>query len=180
MARRIVILVLMVATAVGGLFLGMLTRDSADKDKGPVPPTSLLTPGTLFPDVPLLGEDGLTHSTHEILADSGGVVIFMILGCNPCKQMSHEWQTWQHEGKLEGIPLFGVANSPLPLIRLYKENNGITFPIYSDSLGVFSSRYQVSDFPLRLVVSRGHEVQHGTYNPDEPVDLGDVREWMEN
>lgn len=176
MWRRVLIPVVFVATAVGGLFLGMLARDSGDKVRGPEPPTSGLTAGTQFPEVALLGEDGASRSTHEILAGEGGVVIFMALGCSPCRQMSQEWQKFRNEGKLEGIRLIGIANSPLELIRVYRVNNGITFPIYSDTAAVFSTRYQVNDFPLKLVVSRNNVIRHGTYDALDPVDLGQVRE----
>ena len=161
--------------AAAGLYFGMATRQAVSgKDEAIVAPTSTLADSTTFPDVTLLGEDGQPHRTHALLGPGGSVVLFLSLGCAPCKEMAHEWQRYVTAGKLGDIPLVAIADSQLETIRLFKTNNDISFPIYADTTHTFTRRYSVDEYPLRLTVDGGHVIRSHTYDPSADEDLAET------
>lgn len=176
MNRRILIILLVMAVAGAGFWLGGLLRGMTEKPEFvPHQLTTQLSAGAEFPDVPLIGEDGARHGSHELLGPEGGVVLFLLIGCGPCKTMSAEWQKHFEAGDIRGFRFYAVAEAPPDLVRIYKSSNNLTFPIYSDTAKVFRGRYGVEDYPLRINVSRARTVLHATWDPAEPVDLDSLR-----
>lgn len=175
MLKRLGMALLVLVVAAAGLYFGAATRQAVSHhDEVPEPPQSTLTEGTAFPDVPLLGEDGQTHSTHALLGEDGSVILFLSLGCSPCKEMAAEWQRYLTAGKLEERPLVAIADSQLATIRLFKENNNISFPIYADTTHAFAQRYSVDEYPLRLVVDGARTIRSHTYDPAGDEDLAET------
>lgn len=175
MIRRLLGLVALIAVAVMGLYLGMALRSSREIVEESPPPVTELVKGAAFPDVPLVAEDGTLTSSQALLGEQGGVVLFMLLGCAPCKDMSNDWQRRLDAGELAGIRFYAVADAEADKIALYKGNNHYSFPIYADTAGVFSRDHRVQDFPLLVVVDRNNVIRHQTWDPVAPVDVAEVR-----
>lgn len=176
MNRRILTVLVVLIVAGAGFWLGGLLRGLTEKPEFvPHALTTQLAAGADFPDVPLVGEDGAPHSSHELLGGEGGVVLFLLIGCGPCRTMSEEWQRHLEAGEIRGFRFYAVAEAPPDLVRFYRANNHLTFPIYSDTSKVFRGRYGVEDYPLRINVSRARRVLHATWDPSEPVDLDSLR-----
>jgi hypothetical protein len=175
MIRRLLALLALVVVAAAGLYLGMAVRTSREVVEPTLPPATELVPGASFPDVPLVAEDGTLTSSRAILGEEGGVVLFLLLGCAPCKDMSNDWQRRLDAGELAGIRFYTVADAAPDKIALYKGNNHYSFPIYADTANVFSREHQVADFPLLVVVDKANVVRHQTWDPVAPVDMAAVR-----
>jgi hypothetical protein len=173
--RRLLALLGLVVVALAGLYLGMSFRTANEVVEPSPPPVTELVKGAPFPDVPLVAEDGTLTSSRAVLGGEGGVVIFLLLGCAPCKDMSSDWQRRWDAGELAGVRFFTVADAAPDKIALYKENNHYLFPIYADTAGVFSREHQVADYPLLVVVDRDNLIRHQTWDPAEPVDMAAVR-----
>lgn len=175
MLKKLGMAIAALVVAGAGLYFGMATRQAvSSREEAIVAPTSTLADSTTFPNVPVRGEDGRTHQTHDLLGPGGSVVIFMSLGCAPCKEMVAEWQRYLTAGKLGDIPLVAIADSQPDVIQIYKANNNITFPIYADTTHVFMSRYSVDEYPLRLMVDGGHIIRSHTYDPSADEDLAET------
>lgn len=169
--RRVLLVVIGVLVATAGLYLGSMTRSLFPRPGETVmPPGSKLAAGMIFPDVPLLGENGEMHSASDLLGTDGAVVLFLALGCAPCKTMSKIWGDHAASGQLGALRLFGVASASPEMIRLYKENNRITFPIFADSAAVFMKTWGVDEYPLRLEIDHSRVIRGQTYDPDEEPD----------
>ncbi|HEX7878457.1 MAG TPA: redoxin domain-containing protein [Candidatus Eisenbacteria bacterium] len=175
MPRRFIALVGLVVAALTGLYLGMSVRSSHEVVEESAPPTTELVTGAAFPDVDLVSEDGSSTSSRTMLGGEGGVVLFLLPGRAPCKDMSTEWQRRLDDGELADVHFYAVANAPADRIALYKGNNHYSFPIVADTAGVFGREHRVEDFPLLIVVDRNHVIRHQTWDPAELVEMAAVR-----
>ncbi|HVP06915.1 MAG TPA: redoxin domain-containing protein [Candidatus Acidoferrum sp.] len=173
---------LIFAAAFAGVQLGKGFRAHRMQEStpplSPETPASKLDDGRVFPDVALQATDGTGMTTKSLLANRGGVVLFLELGCPPCKEMCERWQQFIDAKQLGDIPLWGVTFSPLAEIEPYKAANKLSFPIYCDTGRVFMSQYALSSYPMALIVGRSGVVEWHSYNALDKIDLKQVAEQL--
>jgi peroxiredoxin len=171
--RSALFLAAVLIVAAAGAWLGTAARSRFGRppvDDSNDIPQSFLTVGTEFPDVHLVAEDGTAHTTHELLAGRGGVVMLLEIGCPPCSLMTARWQHELDSGALANVPVLGIAMSSPAHIRQYKTDAGLTLPIYSDGQRRFQGEYAVDAYPLNLVVSAAGRIVAETYDANAPIE----------
>lgn len=171
--RSALFLIAVLLVAAAGAWLGIAVRSRFGKppvDERAIDLQSLLTVGSEFPDVPVVDEDGTPRTTHELLADRGGVVMLLEIGCPPCSLMTARWQHELDSGSLANIPVLGIAMSSPAHIRQYKSVAGLTLPIYSDDQRRFQGEYAVDAYPLNLVVSAAGRIVEQTHDANAPIE----------
>lgn len=178
--KSVLMVVIVFVVAVGGVLLGMKLRDNAGSASQATAedsnaPMSLLKIGAAFPNVNVIDEGGTATTTGAVLGDRGGVVLFMELGCPPCKEMSEKWQKAINSGEAKDIPLYGVTINLPVNIRPYRLKHNLTFPIYSDSVNFFMDSMQVENYPLQVVVGKSGKVESFTFDSNEELDLEKIQ-----
>jgi peroxiredoxin len=183
--KSAIVTVVIFAAAAAGVYLGMSLRGGGSASPQPVQaepegaPTSKLALGSIFPDVAVFDESGAPLNTKSLVGDHGAVLLFMELGCPPCKEMSQKWQGAIESGKAAGVPLLGVTINLPVNIRPYRMKNKLTFPIYADTLNIFMDNYDVTNYPLEVVVGKSGKVTYTTFNSAEPIDFDKLKEQLE-
>jgi hypothetical protein len=103
--KSVLVVVVIFAAAAAGVYLGMSFKGNGvgpkpvEAAQDPNSPTTQLVSGTQFPDVAVFDETGTTQSLGQLLGGKGGVILFMELGCPPCKEMSLKWQSAIDKGE---------------------------------------------------------------------------------
>jgi peroxiredoxin len=175
-------LVLVFAVGVAGVYVGGRTRGRVDSARSPHQSLELanhqLPLGDPFPDVPLIGADGHTRSSRE-LAAGGSVVLFLDLDCPPCTDLAHRWQAAIDHRLVEPDRVFAVCYYPRHLIADYRAAQGLTLPVYQDSLQTFRTIHGVDRFPLAVTVGASGLVRGTSYDSVSPIDLVEVTNRLE-
>lgn len=163
--RFLAVLAAALAVGGGGLYFGQAARRwwSAPRASG----ASLLVEGASFPEVALLDEAGAVRGTRELLAGEGAVVIFLDPDCPPCGRMAARWEAALEAGLVPDLRVLGITAAVPESVRIFKEENGLAFPIYLDDGGVFAASYRVTSFPFRVVVGRSGRVEAVSQDTDE-------------
>lgn len=179
LVRNIIMLLAVFAVAVAGVYLGGRIRQQPTG----IPPesadfSSKLDEGAQFPAVELYAEDSSRVHTADLLAGKPAVVLFLEVGCPPCKVMTARWQKLLAEGDLTGISLFGITFSPLRELRKYRLENGLTFPIYADSANVFMSDFDVTSYPFMIALDRTGKVVMNNYDANAELDPNRLRQLL--
>ncbi len=139
---------------------------------------SKLDDGHLFPEGALQATDGSGMTTKSLLAKRGGVVLFLELGCPPCKEMCERWQQFIDAQQLGEIQLCGITFSPLAEIEPYKTANKLSFPIYCDTGRVFMSQYDLVSYPMAVVVGPSGKIEWHSFNPLDKIDLQQISQML--
>ncbi len=180
--KNVVVVALFFAAAFAGVQLGKGFRARRTQESTPPPPpeahASKLDDGQLFPGVALERTDGTGVTTKDLLANKGGVVLFLELGCPPCKEMCERWQQFIDAKQLGEIPLWAITFSPLAEIEPYKAANKLSFPIYCDTGRVFMSQYQLTSYPMAVVVGRSGIIEWHSYNALDKIDLQQISQML--
>ncbi len=183
--QTLLITLVIFAAAAAGVYLGMSLRgrnsvpQPVEAAQDPNAPTTLLKTGSAFPEVQLFDESGAPASTSQLLGGKGAVVLFMELGCPPCKEMSLKWQTALASGKAKDVPLIGITVNGPVYIRPYRLKNQLTFPIYSDTLNIFMDKYNVTNYPIELVIGKSGKITYSTFDSNEPIDFDQLKKQLE-
>lgn len=166
-------LALVFIAAFAGVFAGMKFREA----RAPVPagevPQSKILQGTAFPGEEVVAPEGAALSTAELVSD-GAVVMFLRLDCQPCGRMVERWQELTEAGDLAGVPTVGITISDPAEIGPYRQEKGLTFPIYHDPERVFVRDWAVNSVPLVVVVEPGGQVAQ-TFMAPQQIDVTEIR-----
>lgn len=157
--------------AVAGVYIGMSLkeRSSTPPVEAYSEPTSKFSPGMPFPNVQVLDESSKPVMTADILGGKGGVILFMEFGCPPCIEMADKWMQAITSGEAKDVPVYGIAiNLPMH-IHSYRTKKGITFPIFSDSAGVFLNQYDVASYPTEVVIGKSGLIRYTTFDSREAI-----------
>lgn len=166
-------LVLVFIAAFAGVFAGMKFREArAPAVPGEVP-QSKIRQGTAFPGEEVVAPEGAALSTAELVSD-GAVVMFLRLDCQPCGRMVERWQELTEAGDLAGVPTVGITISNPSEIGPYRQEKGLTFPIYHDPERIFVRDWAVSSVPLVVVVEPGGQVAQ-TFMAPQQIDVPRIR-----
>jgi peroxiredoxin len=162
---------------VAGVYVGMNLKErmNAPPMEHYTPPSTKLRVGTAFPDLPLVDERGMSVTTGAIRGDNGAVFLFMEIGCPPCLEMTEKWMSVITSGEATGVPVYGIAINLPENIHPYRIKRGITFPVYSDTSGVFLNQYDVSSYPTEIVVGKSGSVRYVTFDSREEINLDTLR-----
>ena len=173
--RWLVFLVLITAGGFAGVYWSVETRGYLDTPIVTIqPPSSILTVGSDFPDLAVLDETGGIHWTRRLIGDEGAVVMFLEIGCEPCSVMTDKWQGLIDKSQVVDLNLFGICFQPPDEVKEYRERRGISFPIYSDTIGMFLGKYKVDKFPLRIVVGKSRTVRSHNILAEMKVDFSQL------
>lgn len=177
--RIVLIIVAVFAAAFSGMYLGGIWKQESSKpiimQQSADELQSGLTEGTLFPDVALLSETSDSVQSKSLYADSGRVVIFMELGCPPCKEISHRWEQLIEKGEVSVNWVCGITYSSPAEVRVYRAAEHYSFPIYSDTSLIFVSEHQVQNFPLVVYVGKSGQILGHTFDASAEIDLEGIR-----
>lgn len=183
--QSILITLIIFAAAAAGVYLGMSLRgrnsvpQPLEASENPNAPTTQLKAGVAFPEVQLCDESGAPVNTSKLLGGKGGVVLFMELGCPPCKEMSDKWQAAIESGEAKDVSLIGITVNGPVYIRPYRLKNKLTFPIYSDTSNIFMDKYNITNYPLELVIGKSGKVTYSTFDSNEPIDFSQLKKQLE-
>jgi peroxiredoxin len=170
-AKNVLMLLAVFIVAFGGVYLGTrLRQQPAESTPISEELTSKLGDGAQFPEVDLYAEDSSLVRSADLLAGKPAVVLFLELGCPPCKIMTSKWQALQADGQLSGINLLGITFSPLREIRKYRLENQLTVPVYADSANVFMSSYNITNYPYMIALDRSGKVVMHSFDANEEID----------
>ena len=120
---------------------------------------------SLAPDFTLTDQNGNIHT----LSDYKGQTVFLnfwATWCPPCRSEMPEIQKLYEEyGYNEGdLVVLGVAapgvgqEGDLDSVKEFLSENGYTFPVAMDSLGVFTSIYSIRAYPTTFMISEDGSV----------------------
>jgi peroxiredoxin len=166
--------------AVAGVYVGMMLKERSDAPpmEPYSEPTSKLAVGMPFPDVQVLDVSSRPVMTSDMLDAHGGVILFMELGCPPCVEMTEKWVEAIKSGEAKDVPVYGVAiNLPMH-IHSYRIKRGISFPIFSDSAGVFINQYDVTSYPMEVVVGKSGIIRYTNFDSRVPIAFDLLREQL--
>ncbi|MCH9031480.1 MAG: redoxin domain-containing protein [candidate division Zixibacteria bacterium] len=173
--RWLVFLILITTGGFAGVYWSMETRGYLNTPIVTIqPPSSILTVGSAFPNLAVLDESGGIHWTRNLIGDRGAVVMFLEIGCEPCSVMTHKWQGLIDNSSAEDLNIFGICFQLPDEVSEYRQRRGLTFPIYSDTIGMFLGKYKVDKFPLRLVVGESRTVRSHNILADLKVDFSQL------
>lgn len=178
------LLVAVFAVGIAGVWVGTLIRERSASNRvhevSAKLPTSLLSPGDAFPNVELSGAAGGRLNTVDAFQERGGIVLFVDLECPPCTDMCLRWQQAVHDGIVDLDQVVGVTYHPIEVSERYRAEHGLEFAIYRDDEGVFRRVFEVTRFPLEVVVGASGQVQSTSYDSVSPVDAARVEQWLRN
>ncbi len=119
-----------------------------------------LNAGDPFPGVELVGTAGVTDS-RALVAGHETLVFFMSTECEPCAEAVRRWSGAEVPS---GVSVFGVIDQPPGARDAYVAENGVSFPVYSDSADLFGREYDVEVYPTIVAVDANGTmvfVRHG-------------------
>src|SRR5262245_7070308 len=138
--RILLILAAVLAVGAAGLYFGKAARRLWSAP--PAAPDTLLIEGASFPEVAVLDEGGATLGTGQVLTGEGAVVLFLDPDCAPCGRTAARWQAALDGALVPNLHVLGIASALPESLRKFKEENGLSFPIYRDDGGVFAKSYR--------------------------------------
>jgi peroxiredoxin len=174
-AKTFGFIVLVFCVGVAGVLVGNVLRGyfsgSRTTNVTAHVPRSLLRLGMVFPNVEVVGEKGDIRRTGDLLGSGGSVVLFLDLECPPCNDMALKWQSAVDKREVEAERVWGITFHSTEVIRTYKAENGLRFPIFTDSLQTFLRDYEVNRFPLEVIVGASGKIRSTSYDSESPIDL---------
>lgn len=180
MLQNLVLLLAVFVVAIAGVWLGMASRTS---QSAPIEVEeefhSKLTEGTIFPDLPLVDEAGDLVQTSSLVGDQGTIVLFMELGCPPCETVCERWQGLLDDGTTGSLTVIGISSSPPRHVISYKVEQGLRFPVYSDTTYQFVKTYEVTNFPLVVALDKTGKIKWHTYDSQAEISLSAIAAAME-
>jgi peroxiredoxin len=175
---------LVFVVGVAGVFAGNMLREYFSASKSSMVtarvPRSLLKQGMVMPDAELVGIDSRAHRTSELLGDNGGVVLFLDLECPPCIDMALKWQDALDNNMIMPERVWGISYHTAEVIRAFMDENNLRFAIFTDSTHTFLKEYEVSRFPLEVIVGSSGKVRSLNYDSESPIDFAHVDELLSN
>ncbi len=175
MLQNVVLLLAVFVVAVAGVWLGMASRTS---QSAPIEVEeefhSKLTEGTIFPDLTLVDEAGDLVQTSSLIGEQGTVVLFMELGCPPCEIVCERWQGMLDDSATGGMKVIGISTSPPRHVIGYKVEQGLRFPVYSDTTYQFVKTYEVTNFPMVVALDETGMIKWHTYDAQAEISIGEL------
>jgi thiol-disulfide isomerase/thioredoxin len=81
------------------------------------------------------------------------VINFWATWCGPCKEEIPELQAAHEQySASDGLTIIGVTDEDPGVVEPFVADNGMTFPVAYDRIGVSGSRYRVQSIPTTLFV----------------------------
>ncbi len=124
--------------------------------------------GKPFPDVEVLDLEGNSLRTASLTRD-GRVIIFLEPTCSYCEKMISKWRLQFEKGSFSDDEVVAIVPAALETARAYKRLQSIPFSVYVDTGFVFMTRFQVTDFPLQLVVGRSRTIHDYNFQIERQI-----------
>jgi peroxiredoxin len=173
---------LMFAVGVAGVVAGGLLRDRIASSKSTVVtsrvPRSLLRQGMVFPDAELVDHNIELRRTGQLIGGYGSIVLFLDLECPPCISMAVKWQDALANSMIEEGRVWGISYHSSEVVKTFKEENDLHFPIFTDSMQTFLKEYEVNRFPLEVIVGSSGRIRSLSYDSESSIDFTRVAEML--
>jgi peroxiredoxin len=176
--------------AIAILILAQIPGGCSPSDKGEknkVPPATALTDttgyrlliGKTFPDVEVIDLESNSLRTTTLVS-SGRVVLFLEPTCSFCERMISKWRRQLEDGAVRADEIVAIVPAALETAQAYKRLQGIPFTVYVDTGFVFMTRFQVTDFPLQLVVGRSGTIHDYNFQIERQIFPDQIRRQFAN
>lgn len=156
-----------VGIVAGQWIRGRLLREPTGAVVTHTPPPGLRV-GQRLPVMVLVSERGDTLSSVDLI-EGGAVVLLLDPDCPPCADMARKWQRAIKDRVVDPPAVWAVSAQPADAIRRFKEETAITFPVYRDARETLHRVYDVTQYPLELIVDHTLRIQSTSYDPRHEV-----------
>ncbi len=124
--------------------------------------------GKPFPNIEILDLDGTPVHTGNLIS-RGRVIVFLEPTCSYCAQMISKWRSQFEEKRMLAEEVVAIVPAGLETARAYARLQSIPFAVYVDTGFTFMNRYQVTDFPLQLVVGRSGTIHDYNFQIERQI-----------
>ncbi len=131
--------------------------------------------GDPFPAVALADSLGGAVPSDSLLAGRGAVVLFLDPDCDGCTDMSIKWEHTLAEGFFDRSRVFAVSRAAPAVNAAYRAENRLSFPIYQDVADAFLREFDVTSYPLEVVVGQSKIIRSLSDDSVTPVDIEEIR-----
>jgi len=179
--KRILFVAVVTAVAAAGGLTGRLIRSRGGGVPAVVtvrPPMTLLRAGDIFPDLPLVDDAGERTPASALIGGTGMVVLFLDLECPPCAEMALRWQKAIDEGAVDSYQVMAVTYQSHEAMAAFRGEHALAFPFYRDADLAFRERFDVTRFPLEVVVGASGLIHSTSFDSASPIDAGLLREQL--
>ncbi len=130
--------------------------------------------GKQFPDIELLDLDGNSLLTSRIFAQ-GRVILFLEPTCSYCAKMIDRWRDQFEKKLMTPEEVVAIVPASVETARAYKRLQSLPFAVFVDTGFVFMNRFQVTDFPLQLVVGKSGTIHDYNFQVDRQIFADQIR-----
>src|SRR3990172_1309923 len=121
-------------------------------------PPITLKEGDIIPNFSFATLDGKEQKLYEKLQYDKGIVLLMTTSCGFCAQEIEKWKE-EIADVPAGVQLISISNDSLPKLSEYAKEKGINFTMLCDQGGKFFKQYEVTSFPVLVLVDENKKVK---------------------
>lgn len=134
--------------------------------------------GRQFPNIDVLDLDGSVTKTGQVV-EHGRVILFLEPTCSYCAKMIDRWRDQFEKKLMAPEEVAAIVPASMETARAYKRLQSLPFTVYVDTGFVFMNRFQVTDFPLQLVVGKSGTIHDYNFQVDRQIFADQIRRQFE-
>lgn len=134
--------------------------------------------GKQFPTVDVLDLDGNVTTTSQVVGQ-GRVILFLEPTCSYCAKMIDRWRDQFEKKLMTPEEVAAIVPASVETARAYRRLQSLPFAVFVDTGFVFMNRFQVTDFPLQLVVGRSGTIHDYNFQVDRQIFADQIRRQFE-
>ncbi|MCC6963416.1 MAG: redoxin domain-containing protein [candidate division Zixibacteria bacterium] len=134
--------------------------------------------GQQFPNVEVLDLDGNVTKTSQILGQ-GRVFLFLEPTCSYCVKIIDRWRDQFEKKLMSPEEVAAIVPASVEAAQAYQRLQSLPFAVYVDTGLIFMNRFQVTDFPLQLVVGKSGTIHDYNFQVDRQIFADQIRRQFE-